>query len=241
MEWEVWKRKYESIVERLELDPEMDKKAAQVLARIVGKRDLSGLRNILEGKECIVFGAGPSLVEDLERLSCASWLNKVLLTADGATSAVMEHKNPDVIVTDLDGNVDDQIDAWKKGAWVVVHAHGDNIEMIKEIVPLFDERIIGTIQVDKTAQLHNFGGFTDGDRAAFMAYELGAVKIYLAGMDLGKEIGEFTGQTERKQKIEKLEICEELLIWLAEEFGADLANITSGGKEIPNVPSIEVS
>ena len=35
--------------------------------------------------------------------------------------------------------------------------------------------------------MHNFGGFTDGDRAVFAAHELGAAKVALAGFDLDDE------------------------------------------------------
>lgn len=241
MRWKDWKDKYESIVERLNLDPEMDREAAKILGGIMGERDISGLRGILKGNDCIVLGAGPSLVEDLERLSSAGWLDKVVLSADGATSAVMEYKNPDVIVTDLDGNIEDQVEAWEKGAWMAVHGHGDNIRSVKKVAPMLDERAIGTIQVNEPTHLYNFGGFTDGDRAAFLAHELGATEIYLAGMDLGEKIGEYTGETEKEQKLVKLEICEELLTWLVDEFDANLANLTAGDKDIPRVPTREIA
>lgn len=240
MDWDIWKDKYSEIVYRLDLDPEMDRKAAELMGDIVGEVDISPLKSMVNGSECIVFGAGPSLETDLGKLSESGWLEKVLISTDGATSAVVEYKDPDIIVTDLDGEVDDEIEAWRRGSWMVVHAHGDNIDLVKRYVPQLDERVLGTIQVEKPAFLYNFGGFTDGDRAAFMAHELGAEKIYLAGMDLGREIGQHTGETERGQKIRKLEICGELLTWLAERFESNLINVTSEGKNIPRVPNSKI-
>lgn len=240
MKWCLWRPRYEDIVERLNLDPEMDRHSAEILHEIIVDCDTSELEGLFSGSECVIFGAGPSLEEDLERMTKGNWLKRMLVAADGATSAVMEYRNPDVIVTDLDGKVEDQMEAWRRGAWMVVHAHGDNIEEIERIVPRLTERALGTIQVDDPAQLHNFGGFTDGDRAAFMANELGASRIYLAGMDLGEEIGKYSGRFDRDKKLIKLKICREMIAWLVEEFGADVWNVTSGGEDIPHVPRKEI-
>jgi len=224
-------------VKRLGLDTEMDWKASEILSKLIVESDLSELSKTVSEKECIVFGAGPSLKEDLEKSDEKGWLRKkVLISADGATAGVMDYINPDIIATDLDGDINAQLEAWHEGAWMAVHGHGDNIDKIKEVVPKLDERVIGTTQVDGPDPLYNFGGFTDGDRAAFMSHELGASKIYLAGMDLGEEIGEYSETEDKERKLEKLTICRELLTWLAEELGADLVNITSEGEDIPGVP-----
>lgn len=241
MKWETWKPRYEEIVKRLELDPEMDRKASEILSDIITESDISEMREKIEGKECIIFGAGPSLEEDLERLDEEGWLGKkVLIATDGATAGVMDYVNPEVIVTDLDGNTDVQLEAWYEGAWMVVHGHGDNIDKIKEFVPKLEERVVGTTQVESTDSLYNFGGFTDGDRAAFLAYELGASKIYLAGMDLGENIGKFSGEFDREEKLVKLSICKDLLSWLG-EMNDNVVNITSGGEDIPNIPQEKIT
>lgn len=236
MRWEIWKPWYGQIAERLKLNQEADEDAAKVLNELLPPPDIQKLTNIIRGRECVVFGAGPSLDVDLKKLEQAGYLNKVLIAADGATSAVLRYRNPEVIVTDLDGSVDDQLGAWRRGSWLVVHVHGDNVAQVRKIIPQLKERVIGTIQVEPFGKLLNFGGFTDGDRAAFMAHELGASKIYLAGMNLGTKIGRHSGNKDIKRKITKLEICKELLTWLAGEFNADLINLTSGGEPIPKVP-----
>jgi uncharacterized Rossmann fold enzyme len=233
--WEIWRPRYESIVKRLGLNALADVKAAKVLNDLLPKPNFDGLANILRGKECVVFGAGPSLDEDLNNLKRAGYLEKVLVAADGATSAVIRYRRPEIIVTDLDGRVGDQLRAWRLGSWLVVHAHGDNLDQILEVVPKLDERVLGTTQVEPFGGLYNFGGFTDGDRAAFMAHELGSTTIYLAGMDLGKRIGRYSGDKDVSRKLIKLAICGELLAWLAGDLKARLVNLTSRGEDIPNV------
>lgn len=237
MKWSKWKPKYQSIVKKLNIDENKDRKSAKILDDLLPDFDISPLNELINRSKCVVFGAGPSLEEDLRKLDEKSGLDNVIISADGATSAVKKYKRPEIIVTDLDGEVEDQLKAWREGSWLVVHAHGDNIDKVRKSISRLNERVVGTTQVDEPDRLYNFGGFTDGDRAAFLANELGALKIYLAGMDLGREIGNYTGQTQRQRKLLKLEICRDLLAWLKEEFGAPLINITSGGEEIPGVPN----
>ncbi len=235
MRWELWRPWYEEIVARLGLDKKADEAAAKMLNDLLPKPDIRKLTSLTKGKECIVLGAGPSLDDDLKKLERAGFPNKTLISADGATSAVLKYRDPEIIVTDLDGKVDDQLWAWRRGSWLVVHAHGDNIEQVHRILPKLSERVIGTTQVKPFGRLFNFGGFTDGDRAAFMAHELGACKIYLAGMDLGTKIGKHSGDKDVKRKLIKLGVCKELLAWLAGKPGANIVNLTSKGEEILNV------
>ena len=235
MRWEIWRPRYLEIVDRLGLDEEADQTAAEILNSFLPPPELGKLAAMIRGKECVVFGAGPSLDIDLEKLERAGYLHKVLIAANGATSAVLEYRRPEIIVTDLDGAVEDQLEAWCQGAWLIVHAHGDNVVQLRKMAPKLKERVIGTTQVEPFSKLFNFGGFTDGDRAAFMAHELGASKIHLAGMDLGSRIGRHSGDKDLKRKLIKLELCGELLAWLAGEFGAKIVNLTSHGEPMPNI------
>ena len=236
MRWELWGPWYERIAERLKLDKAADETVARTLNGLLPESDIGGLENLIKGRECIVFGAGPSLDVDLPKLERAGFLDKVLITADGATTAVLDYRNPDIVVTDLDGAVEHQLEAWRRGSWLVVHAHADNVTRVRDFLPKVHERVLGTTQVEPLGSLYNFGGFTDGDRAAFMAHELGASKIYLAGMDLGPRVGRHSGDKDLERKLIKLDICKELLSWLAGELGANLVNLTSRGEPIPNVP-----
>jgi len=242
MRWELWEPWYLRIAERLGLSREEDERAARLLSEAFPPPRLEELAERVRGRECVVLGAGPSLEEDLSRLRKAGKLDVTLLSADGATSAVMRFRTPEVVVTDLDGRVEDQEEAWRRGAWLVVHVHGDNWRAVREFLEKRRgyERLLGTTQVKPVGRLLNFGGFTDGDRAAFLAWELGASRIYLAGMDLGEEVGRYSGKKGGARKREKLRICGELLSWLAGELGAPLFNLTSGGVEILGVPRIRI-
>jgi uncharacterized Rossmann fold enzyme len=233
--WELWRPWYDLIARRLGLDQKADEDAAEILEKLLPEPELDGLKDVIQGRECIVFGAGPSLEEDLERLERLGFLSKTLIAADGATSAVLRFRRPEIVVTDLDGNVDDQLDAWRRGSFFVVHSHGDNVGQLLRVIPNLKERVIGTTQVRPPGKLFNFGGFTDGDRSAFLAHELGASKIYLAGMDLGTEIGGYSGEKDPSRKLPKLEICRELLSWLAGDLKANIVNLTTRGESIPNI------
>ncbi|MCZ7398212.1 MAG: DUF115 domain-containing protein, partial [Candidatus Methanoperedens sp.] len=89
---------------------------------------------------------------------------------------------PGIIVTDLDGNMDDEALANEKGAIMVVHAHGDNMDALSAEVPGL-KRVIGTTQSKPLKNVYNFGGFSDGDRSVFLAQEMGAKSITLIGFD----------------------------------------------------------
>lgn len=236
MRWSVWRPWYIRIVERLGLDPEADANAAKFLDDVLPEPNITELTKLVRSKDCVVLGAGPSLDEDLEKLERRSWMYKSFISADGATSALLKYRPPDIVVTDLDGNVHDQLNAWNRGSWLVLHAHGDNLDQIQKVAPQIGRRVLGTTQVEPFGKLFNFGGFTDGDRAAFMANELGASRVYLAGMDLGSEIGRHSGDKDIGRKRVKLSICKELLTWLSGELGAKLINLTAKGEDIPNVP-----
>jgi len=234
--WKVWRPWYMKIVERLGLDPKADLEASKVLDGNLPEPNIAELKKLIYAKDCVVLGAGPSLEEDLKKLESKGWMDKSFISADGATSALLKYRTPDIVVTDLDGNVRDQFKAWERGSWLVLHGHGDNLDKIRKVAPQIDVRVLGTTQVEPFGKLFNFGGFTDGDRAAFMAHELGASRIYLVGMDIGAKIGKYSGAKDLKRKIVKLSTCKELLAWLAGDFGAKLINLTAKGENIPNVP-----
>jgi len=238
LEWRRWKPKYERISKELELDEKADRYAAKTLNVILPNVELRNLKEIIEGQVCVVFGAGPSLEEDALALSLQGFKGGVVIAADGATSVILQYRAPDIVVTDLDGDLKDLLQAWRLGSWLVVHAHGDNLSRIHDIAHDIraGDRVIGTTQVKPFGKLFNFGGFTDGDRAAFLAHELGASRIYLAGMDLGRKIGEYSGSKNPRRTRIKLRICKELLSWLAKDLKANLVNLTSKGEPIPNVP-----
>ncbi|MEI8330812.1 MAG: 6-hydroxymethylpterin diphosphokinase MptE-like protein [Methanomicrobiales archaeon] len=109
----------------------------------------------------------------------------VVFAADAASDALDTHGiYPDAVFTDLDGASDRLLELNKEGTIVVVHAHGDNMALLKHWVPQFTGPVVGTTQSTPLSRVHNFGGFSDGDRAVFTAEELGAAEITLIGFDL---------------------------------------------------------
>jgi len=135
-----------------------------------------------------------------------------IVAADGATSVLLgEGMLPAVIVSDLDGNVEDIVRASQAGSVVVVHAHGDNMDKIGEQVPRL-VRVVGTTQSRPIEGVHNFGGFTDGDRCVFLARHFGAAEVRLVGFD-------FDDPTVTPRKRKKLQWAR-VLIDLASREGA---------------------
>jgi len=189
MDFSEWQKYYAQILLDFGYDVEKDREAAGVLAEVSTGKNLASiedLRVLLAGKYVFVFGDGPSLPDSLEGHS----FEGTLVAANGATSALMAKGIiPNLIVTDLDGKVDDQVAANEQGAIVAILAHGDNIPAIREWVPRFSGKILATSQSAPSRHLLNFGGFTDGDRAVFLADYFGAKKITLVGFDFGSDRG----------------------------------------------------
>jgi len=180
MDYAAWERYYERILEDFGFSRAADEAVASELDRILGgtRIDADALRDLLEGQEVTVAGNGPNLGKELDRAT------GLLLTADEATSlALARGLRPAVVVTDLDGDVADQVRANADGAIAVVHGHGDNGPAVRTWAPRFLGRTLATTQSRPTGSLENFGGFTDGDRAVFLADHCGASTIRLVGFD----------------------------------------------------------
>ena len=228
MKWYNWEPHYQKIKENLReknlsINFSKDKKSALILQKIIkeqkNKSKLDELINKILSKEIIIYGAGPSLKDEIKKLNTETYNDKTIIAVDGASKIFTEKEinpSPDIIVTDLDGDIESIKKLNEEGANLVIHAHGDNIPKIKKYVPKFTD-IIGTTQTRPLEKVYNFGGFTDGDRAAFLAEELGAKKIILGGMDFGDTVGKYSDPSIEKSKEaselkkEKLKIAEELL------------------------------
>ncbi|MBN2602699.1 MAG: DUF115 domain-containing protein [Candidatus Thermoplasmatota archaeon] len=221
MDYQSWKSFYEKILADLKIDSKMDEKAAFILDEFFDKKKRNEkntyqkLRLQIEKKEIFVFGSGNSLENSLKNVK-VDLKNKTKIAADGATSALLKYKIlPEIIVTDLDGYVQDQIKANRLGSIVVIHAHGDNIDKISKYFSKFKGEVIGTTQVDPSAykSLLNFGGFTDGDRAVFLADHFNAKNISLIGFDFDGKIGKysFASKKDKAMKLKKLRWCKNLL------------------------------
>ncbi len=248
MNYSVWKEWYSEIAKALLLSEAEDRAAAERLSSLLRQSSLvQDLKDLLHGKTVIVLGAGPSLEVDLKRLEREGVLSQAtVICADGATSAYLRcaRSPPGITVSDLDGNLADILYANRMGTMLLVHAHGDNIPSLNQYVPLFRRPMLGTTQVRELSNVYNFGGFTDGDRAAFAAEENGADPIILAGMDLGSLVGPYskpglsTPVPAGERKLVKLGYARRLLEWLAENGRADLLNCTRSGEDLKGIPRV---
>jgi len=218
MNFNEWKIIFKEISNDLNLSFDKDLDSAKILEKLlINKKIISieKLKNLIFKKNVYIFGAGPSLEEDVKKFKNI-FSNKTKIVADGATTALLENNIlPDIIVTDLDGKIDDQIKANSKGSIAMIHAHGDNIDKIKKYVLKFEGDMIGTIQTNSSPfkNIVNFGGFTDGDRAVYLADHLNANKINLIGFDFDNKIGKysFADSKDIKIKLKKQKWCKYLI------------------------------
>jgi uncharacterized Rossmann fold enzyme len=179
MEFKDWEPYYCEILAYFGFDRAGDEKAARVLASLMSRDNLLSLAALTCDNPVTVCGNAPCLKDEL------GTINGVVFAADAASDVLDDHGiRPDAVFTDLDGASERLLALNKEGTIVVVHAHGDNIELLNHWVPRFKGPLVATTQSTPLPHVHNFGGFSDGDRAVFAADELGAEKITLIGFDL---------------------------------------------------------
>ncbi len=182
MKTEEWEPYYVRILDFFGFDRADDEEAARLLSTILPRDDIALLTEKISGAEVIVAGNAPSLPADIKK---TDFSGKVVIAADAA-ARVMKKGGviPDIVFTDLDGLDDDVLEMNEAGTILAVHAHGDNMPLVKSWVPKMKGPVVGTTQSTPLANVYNFGGFSDGDRGVFAAHELGAASVSLIGFDL---------------------------------------------------------
>ncbi|MDE0858094.1 MAG: hypothetical protein OSA38_05955 [Candidatus Poseidoniaceae archaeon] len=161
---------------------------------------------LLAAKEVVVLGAAvtESEVESMDMDE------RLIIAADGSVGALSDRSKLACVVSDFDGGV--HLDgAAGQGTVMVVHAHGDNPVRWLECLNTWSQyptppRLILTHQTPEVlANAHNFGGFTDGDRAVCFALAMGVAKenIRLVGFALNM-VGAWSATTVAERKLEKL-------------------------------------
>lgn len=180
MDFETWEPFYVQILNDFGFSRSQDETIARELDALLGGQRTSdaALRRLIRGQEVTVAGNGPNLLDEIDEA------HGVLVAADEATSVLLGKRlRPAIIATDLDGNVSDQVKANDAGSIAVLHGHGDNGPAVRKWAPLFAGATVATTQSQPVGGLRNFGGFTDGDRAVFLADHFGAARIHLIGFD----------------------------------------------------------
>jgi hypothetical protein len=179
MKFEVWEPYYRDILEYFGLDQAQDEEAARLLATLMTRDNIQSLTDLAFGNDITVCGNAPCLKDELEKI------RDVIFAADAAAEVLYENGIvPDAVFTDLDGATDQLLDLNESGTVVVIHAHGDNMSLLRYWVPRFKGPVVATTQSAPVKNVYNFGGFSDGDRAVFAADELGAAHIAIIGFDL---------------------------------------------------------
>ncbi|MFB6113821.1 MAG: 6-hydroxymethylpterin diphosphokinase MptE-like protein [Halodesulfurarchaeum sp.] len=205
MEFEEWEPIYERLLQDFGYDRGADCRARDVLSRYVTPFDTGRLS--VAGNTVAIAGGSPSLADELEAVEAADFVIAASTAGDVLLEAGVSF---DLLVTDLDKTPETAIDMSHTGIPVAVHAHGDNVNMIRRHLPKFDsENVLGTTQAAPVHPVQNFGGFTDGDRSAFIADHFGAGSLVFPGWDL-----EDTSVSKNKQR--KLSWAERLLFLLEE-------------------------
>jgi len=203
MDFAEWEPVYEAILTDFDFDRTADERVRDLLADFAEPFDLARLDATDE--TVAVAGAGPSLEADLDRVVDPDIVFAASTAADRCLDTGIA---VDCMVTDLDKNPDTARRLTHEGTPVAVHAHGDNPDLVREVVPTLDTaNVLATTQAASIDSVENFGGFTDGDRAAFLADRCGANRLKFVGWD-------FDDDTVDSMKHRKLEWAETLLFWL---------------------------
>jgi len=114
----------------LRLRPRERRRGGVGPCRAHDRDDLPVLTHLCRGRAVTVCGNAPSLIRELDRTEGS------VLAADAAALVLQEHGiQPDAVFTDLDGADDRFIMMNLLGTIMVVHAHGDNIPLLRHWVP----------------------------------------------------------------------------------------------------------
>lgn len=185
MKFSEWEPVYKEIILDLNLSRGDDENSARMLKALTLNSNLilgDDLENVIKDT-VTVFGDADSLEDDIGSLNPEG----TLISAGSATERLVKMNIvPDIVVTDLDGDIESQIEVSKSGAITVVLAHGDNSDTVAEHIKSFQGPLLLTTQSTPAGIVENYGGFTDGDRAVCIARHFGATKILLEGFDFEK-------------------------------------------------------
>jgi uncharacterized Rossmann fold enzyme len=225
MNFEAWEPVYESILSDFGYPRSGDERARDAIAEYATPFDLDRLD--AAGDTVAVVGAAPSLPEEVDRVGAADQVFAASTAADVVRAAGFA---VDLVVTDLDKNPETALELTEAGTPVAAHAHGDNIPLVEEWVPRLDPAgTLATTQASPVDAVYNFGGFTDGDRAAFLADAVGAAELRFVGW-------EFDDPTVGAEKVRKLRWAERLLHLLERRRGERFAVLDGRREGIDPIP-----
>ncbi|WP_128906243.1 6-hydroxymethylpterin diphosphokinase MptE-like protein [Halorubrum amylolyticum] len=213
MRFETFEPVYEAILADFGFDRAADERARDAAAESATPFPLDRLGD-WRGETVAIAGAAPCLAREIELASDAD----AVVAASTAADVLRDRGVAvDCMVTDLDKNPEAAAELTREGVPVAAHAHGDNVPAVREWLPRFaDGATLATTQAAPAGPVRNLGGFTDGDRAAFLADHVGAGRLVFPGWD-------FDDPDVDPMKARKLDWAARLLRWLErrrdERFG----------------------
>lgn len=211
MNFDTWEPVYEAILADMGYERSADEAARDELAALLAdSTTIDPGSHSFAGETVAIAAPGPGLSPTSAGLRSAT---RVVAAGVAADRLRDQGVSVDWVVTDLDGHPDRVGEFTRNGVPVVVHAHGDNRDRLAEYVPTYDpEAVLPTTQAAPAGSVSNFGGFTDGDRAAFLADSLGADRLVFPGWEL-------TDRSVGVAKRRKLRWAARLLLWLERRRG----------------------
>ncbi len=142
------------------------------------------LEDLIRGARAVVACAASKLRSEAYTIG----LGERIVAADGATALLLEEGLvPSIVVTDLDGPWDALLEAQRRGAVLVVHVHGDNVDEVLEFTAR-SGKVVFSSQEPLGARCLPLSGFTDGERALEVALRFGARSVRVVGADFEEMI-----------------------------------------------------
>lgn len=194
MNFEEWEPLYEQILTDFGYGRGGDQQARDKLESLFTARVEANPEQVVEetltaldlsGDTVAVVGGAQTLETELDAVADA---DAVVAASNAAARVRTAGVAVDCMVTDLDKTPETAAELTHEGTPVAVHAHGDNLNLVERYVPDFDLGwVIPTTQARPVGPVRNLGGFTDGDRAAYLADHCGAERLRFYGWDFADE------------------------------------------------------
>ena len=179
MKFEEWEPYYEEILAYFSFDRKKDEEAAEFLDHLMIRDDMPMLAERTAGNQVTVCGNAPGLSGEIDGI------RGTVFAADAAAMVLFEHGiRPDAVFTDLDGADETFQDMNWQGTIMVIHAHGDNIHLLRYWVPRLIGPVVGTTQSSPLPRIFIIlAGFPTGTVQYSPHDELGASSVSLIGFD----------------------------------------------------------
>lgn len=253
MKWLLWEPFYVELAKDMKLDSSKDYEVASKFHNLLKAHKPQGYESILQHiksfpkQRAWIVGAGPSLEKDFRTFEeHYSTETDVVIGVDGACLFLQEQGYyPDIIFSDLDGSIPAIELCLEHGSILVLHAHGDNYDLVEKYFPTFRKHVVlGTVQT-KPSELYvyNFGGFTDGDRAiaAVLAWFI-SIKVLLIGFTFGTIQGRYSKPEKLSShaqasefKLQKLLFAKNFIAVLAKNYPNQIYNLSRPTETIQGV------